>query len=144
MKRFAALLLVAILLLAGSAAANPIDLSGLSFEQLVALRDQLNLAIWNSQEWKEVTVPAGVWKVGEDIPAGHWSFRLAEDDSFPTVYYCDILDSAEKAPGIGWNGWMEIFTKLDQVEDLNMKEGMYFINNCPMIFTPYIKPDFSF
>ena len=144
MKRFAALLLVAILMLAGSAAADPIDLSGLSFEQLVALRDQLNLAIWNSQEWKEVTVPAGVWKIGEDIPAGHWSFRQEEDHDFTVVYYCDILDAAEKGPGTGWDGWMEMFTEPDQVEDLNMKEGMYFINNYPMIFTPYIKPAFSF
>lgn len=51
------------------------DLSGLTFEELVALRDQINLAIWNSQEWQEVEVPQGVWEVGVDIPVGKWTIH---------------------------------------------------------------------
>ncbi len=39
--------------------ATDIDLSHMSFEDLVTLKDQINLAIWNSKEWQEVTVPQG-------------------------------------------------------------------------------------
>ena len=47
--------------------AEDIDLSGMSIDELVELKDRINLAIWNSQEWEEVTVPQGEWIVGEDI-----------------------------------------------------------------------------
>lgn len=50
-----------------------IDLSGMSFDELVALKEQINLAIWNCQEWQEVDVPQGVWEVGADIPSGKWT-----------------------------------------------------------------------
>lgn len=60
------------------ACAEDVDLSGMSFDQLVALKDRINLAIWNSSEWQEVTVPQGVWIVGEDIPAGKWTVRCAD------------------------------------------------------------------
>lgn len=52
-----------------------IDLSGMSFDELVALKDQINLAIWNSEEWQEVEVPQGVWEVGSDIPVGKWEIK---------------------------------------------------------------------
>ena len=54
-----------------------INLSGMSYEELVALKDQINLAIWKSGKWQEVEIPQGVWKVGEDIPAGKWTVKCA-------------------------------------------------------------------
>lgn len=54
------------------------DLSSLTYDELVALKDQINLAIWNSKEWQEVTVPQGIWEVGKDIPAGTWTVRCAD------------------------------------------------------------------
>lgn len=32
-------------------------------------------AIWNTKEWQEVEVPAGVYEVGVEIPAGEWTLR---------------------------------------------------------------------
>ena len=151
MKRFF-LLLLAISLLITAAAADVPDLSGMSFDELVALRDQLNLAIWNSQEWQEVTVPAGVWIVGQDIPAGHWVIRPAPD-TYISVVYCDRLDEYGKAPAVGWRGWSGTLTAKDkgltvnepQEVDLDMVDGMYFINRGTVIFTPYSgKPDLGF
>ena len=37
-----------------------IDLSGMNYDELVALKDQINRAIWNSDDWQEVEVPQGV------------------------------------------------------------------------------------
>lgn len=66
---------LALVLALAPAAFADVDLSNMSFDELVALKDQINLAIWNSQEWQEVEVPQGVWRVGEDIPAGKWTLR---------------------------------------------------------------------
>lgn len=57
------------------AAFADVDLSGMSYDELVALKDQINMAIWNSAEWQEVEVPQGVWEVGADIPAGKWTIK---------------------------------------------------------------------
>lgn len=76
MKRILACALSFIMLLALSPSSYAdIDLSGLSYDELVALKDQINLAIWNSEDWQEVEVPMGVWAVGEDIPAGKWTIK---------------------------------------------------------------------
>lgn len=77
MKKFLVILLALTLL--STAALAEIDLSGMTYDELVALKDQINLAIWNSQEWQEVTVPQGLWEVGKDIPAGHWTVRCADE-----------------------------------------------------------------
>lgn len=134
-----------------SAVAADLDLSSMSFDELVALRDQLNIAIWNSQEWQEVTVPAGVWEVGADIPAGHWTIRCAGDHDISSAIYCDKLDEFGQGPGKGWRGWNSMMTGTGVSNpgvtsvDLEMAEGMYFICRTPMIFTPYAgKPDLGF
>lgn len=57
---------------------SKIDLSELSFDELVELKDRINLAIWESEEWEEVTVPQGRWIVGEDIPAGKWTIKCSD------------------------------------------------------------------
>ena len=93
MKKLITVILILALILPVAALADLPDLSGLSFNELVQLRDQLNLAIWNSQEW-QVTVPIGVWKVGEDIPVGKWTIRAASENENVGTYivYCDVLE----------------------------------------------------
>ena len=77
MKRiFAIVLLFTIALLNASALAD-IDLSGMSFDDLIALQQQVNLALWESDGWQEVTVPVGIYKVGEDIPAGEYQVEAS-------------------------------------------------------------------
>lgn len=151
MKRFIITLLAAALLIAPASAAAP-DLSGMSFDDLVALRDQLNLAIWNSAEWQEVTVPAGVWTIGEDIPAGHWTVHPQPGD-YVLVTYCDSLDQFGTDVAPGWQGWSGCLTGRDNDITSNephevslvMEPGMYFINRHTVTFTPYAgKPDLGF
>lgn len=158
-KTFAFVLILALLLPLSSFASDSadIDLSGLSFDELIALREQLNLAIWNSQEWHDVTVPAGVWEIGKDIPEGHWTIRLAADDILASFAYTDLLDEFGKDVGYGWKGvhgalcnkknrdgslkWPEYSEEID----IDMKSGMYFINKAPFSFTTYVgKPDLGF
>lgn len=154
MKRLFILILAA-LILAGSAAADGIDLSSMSFDELVALREQLNLAIWNCQEWQEVTVPEGTWIIGKDIPAGHWSIRTkAEKHDFFNVYYFDVPDDFGLKPGRGANAlFLDIgspgFSGFGEVNndtiDIDMKDGWYLYLGGACVFTPFAgKPDLGF
>ena len=148
--------ILALFIFCSSALAGSVDLTGLSFDELVSLREQIDLAIWNSQEWQEVEVPAGVWIVGVDIPSGHWTITIV-DNAIGNITYADVLDEYGKRPGKDWQGYSEILNSSRKSDgsyyypaepksfDLDMKSGMYFINNAPVIFTPYAgKPDLSF
>ena len=93
MKKMMIILLVVALLLPTVSTASDIDLSGLSFDELVALKQRVNLAIWSVEEWQEVTVPQGVYKVGIDIPAGHWTITAAEGQH-TYIHWGDKLDES--------------------------------------------------
>jgi len=149
MKRF--ILAVLAIMLTLSAAAD-VDLSGLTFEELAELRDRAQMEMMARGEWQEVTVPAGVWEIGKDIPAGHWVIRPIPD-TYILVTYCDRLDEFGKGVGTGWRGWHDTLTSRTKgmtvneprEADLEMVEGMYFINSGACIFTPYTgKPDLGF
>lgn len=76
MKKLIALVLVALSLIPMVAFAD-VDLSGMSFDELVSLNGKLLKEIVSRPEFKEVTVPTGNYTVGEDIPAGTYSLGLA-------------------------------------------------------------------
>lgn len=44
--------------------------TGMSLSELQAEITEILQAMWKTDEWQEVEVPAGVYKVGEEIPAG--------------------------------------------------------------------------
>lgn len=108
MKRIAALVTcVSMLFSMSTAIFASVDLSGMSYDELVELKDQINLAIWNSEEWQEVEVPQGIWHVGEDIPAGKWTVKCAPYTSSYMMKEADISwgESLNDAgTGISWNG----------------------------------------
>ena len=91
MKKLLTIILILALAVPAAAFADLPDISNLSYDELVQLKDSINLAMWNSQEWQEVTVPQGVWIVGKDIPAGTWTVKCATD-SFSSVTYGDTLN----------------------------------------------------
>lgn len=154
MKRFFTVVLAFALLLLSFSAADEIDLSTLSFDQLAVLRDQLNLAMWNSQEWQEVTVPEGVWVVGKDIPAGHWSIRVASEHDYLYVTYFDEMDPVRRSPVNGNNmfqqdiaspGYSAFGEKNLESVDIDMQDGWFFKCTGAVVFSPYTgKPDLGF
>ena len=146
MKRVLAIILVCIGLV-GMAHAETVDLSGMSYDELVALKDQINLAIWNSSEWQEVEVPQGVWVVGEDIPAGKWTIKAVEGYRV-AVYWGDDLNEA--GTDLGWDGDIYesayVYSKTNSYYDLDelseitwdLKEGQYVVvEDGIAVFSPY-------
>lgn len=133
-----------------------VDLSGMAFDELVALSDQINIAMWSSQEWQEVTVPQGLWLVGEDIPEGHWTIKPV-DGVYAYVAYGNTLESNQKEVSYKSKDYYResIYSPscniYDQGEDLlqmdiDAKAGSYIcIESGDVIFTPYTgKPKLGF
>lgn len=154
MKRIfaAALALILVLVLAPACYAD-VDLSGMTFDELVDLKDQINLAIWNSAEWQEVEVPQGVWTVGEDIPAGKWTIRCNSG------YYTGInigtalnesgtgLSFPYKAAAMVYNPGYRLYSDGNMTEwTVELKTGDYVrVDDAPAIFSPYAgKPSLGF
>lgn len=148
--------LIAIMCLVFPYASAEIDLSGMTYAELVALKDKINLAIWNSKEWQEVTVPQGIWVVGEDIPAGHWNISAPSKAMYTSIECGEKL--MENGISIsfmskkyinetlyGINGYMYTEGARTSI-DIVLENGMYVIidgNNA--IFSPFSgKPDLGF
>ena len=153
MKKLLALILILICMTA-FAAAESFDLSGLSFDELVALKERINLAIWECQEWQEVTVPQGLYVVGEDIPEGTWTVKAATDH-FTVIKFGDTLEpngievgySKKFGSGDAYSKNSRTYRESDPLEfTFTAKKGDYVqVDYAPALFTPYTgKPDLGF
>ena len=132
----------------------PNNLSGLSYDDLVLLKDRINLAMWERQEWQEVTVPKGVYLVGTDIPAGHWTIRTEAISC--SIEVTDKLDETGKRHDWSGDVWSQsvIHAKGDHFDptsdieevDYMLQNGWYvIIEYGSAIFTPYTgKPSLGF
>lgn len=156
MKKLLVIFLVVALMIPSAIAEN-IDLSDLPFDELVALRDRINLAIWQSDEWQEVTVPQGVWKVGEDIPAGHWTVKCAAGWRKTEVNWGEKL--SENRESISWTGRHSVYNSVynpdykyyevgDGITEYSFEvvDGDYIvIDDGDAVFMPYTgKPSLGF
>lgn len=154
MKRIVTLLLLLCAL--SIPALAEVDLSGMTYDELVALKDQINLAMWSSQEWQEVTVPQGVWEIGEDIPEGHWTIKPA-DGVWTSVQYGSVLDTNGKELSYRSDDYYSetMVSPSSRVYeegkdptqiDIDAKAGAYIcIDNGDAVFTPYAgKPSLGF
>lgn len=156
MRKITAMLLV--LLVIGSMSvqvfAETFDLSGFSWEQLLELKAAISKEQLSRDEWEEVTVPEGVWVVGEDIPAGTWTVRC-KSGYLGTIVWGDKLD--ESGHDIAYGKHRDSASvhnpDHDWVEDDDLQEytfeavdGLYIvIKYGPLVFTPFTgKPDLGF
>lgn len=144
---------LALVLALAPAAFADVDLSGMTFDELVALRDQIDLAIWNSQEWQEVEVPQGLYKVGADIPAGKWTIRAPSgeantvkigselDDNGTDVNYRGDLKAIR---GENYTGYVS--SNACDFWTVDLRDDQYVcIKNGPAVFMPYAgKPSLGF
>lgn len=76
MKKLIIVMVVVCLLCSVAVAEN---LSSLSYEDLLVLRDELNAEIMSRPEWKQALVPVGTWYTGTDIPIGYYSITSTND-----------------------------------------------------------------
>ena len=99
MKKILALVLV-IAMCFGFAAAE-IDLSGMTFNELLELQQQVMDALWQMDEsWAHVTLESGRYIVGEDLPAGR--YRLTAVEGGMAVYAVGKFEESEEGLTDRW------------------------------------------
>lgn len=154
MRKFICILLLSFCLLS-LAAAEETDLSGLSFDELAALRDRCQLEMMQRDTWQKVEVPQGVYKVGVHIPAGTWTITC-ETGYLSSIEFGDKLDATGQ--GIDWmadrNAYDAVYNPNsrsykagDRTEyTITLKLGDYvIIDHAPATFTPGASvPSFKF
>ncbi len=126
------------------------------YDSLVALKEDINLAMWMAGKWQEVTVPQGTWKVGKDIPAGHWSVKCAPGARTTQIDWGEEL--AQNGEDISWSGRSSSYNTVYNskhypdadnylhVYSFEVKDGDYIkISSGSAVFMPYVgKPSFTF
>lgn len=152
MKRILSLALALILVLAIPVVSfADIDLSGMSFDELVALKDQINLAIWQSEDWQQVEVPQGVYQIGVDIPAGKWTITPKAD----ATTYIKVGDETTnggtevkmKFGEVVWDTGAMMYKEGNLTEyTIELEDGQYLqVDNGIAVFSPYSgKPTLGF
>lgn len=151
MKKVLVVIIALILVVSMSASAD-INLSDMSFEELKALQQQITLALWACDEWQEVEVPAGVYQIGKDIPAGKWTISPVSGGSLILVYGTKL---DETGANIGM--WDVICSELLYSKDsiwypagepsnctLILADGNYLILEDDTIFTIYVPATLGF
>lgn len=145
MKRLMSIVFAMVLVFSLAATASAeVDLSGLTFDELIALKDQINLAIWNCEEWQEVEVPQGVWEVGADIPAGKWEIKAKTNAETRIIYGTEVKNGGT---GVSARAYEHIkdpgYRNYDANKDvtswiIEVKDGEYLqIEYGSAIFMPY-------
>lgn len=117
------------------------DYSSMSLAELIDARQQIQQAMWETDEWQSVEVPEGIYQIGVDIPAGHWSISAAV--LYPTVEWGISIDEY----GVSIEESIDKMSLGDGKRvDWNLTEGTYIhVRFNPVVFTPYTgKPDLGF
>ena len=144
--RFFAALTLALCLVGAYALAQDIDLTALSYDELVALRDQITIEITSRAEWKEVAVPQGVYEVGVDIPAEYWTLTCT-DNPLAMVIITYGKKTNDSKTAIDITDW-DYYTMLSNTNpscSIDMSDGDFLsISGGSVVFTPYIRPSLGF
>jgi len=128
-----------------------VDLSGMSFDELVALKSHIDLALMSSDEWQEVSVPAGLYRIGEDIPAGKWTIRPSDGHTAEVYYGVGLKDGGSRIDDR--YSFEQITSPTDSYAEYNdiefvnwtLEDGAYImIESSSVVFTPFSGNAFSF
>lgn len=155
MKKILCIVLAAALFgcLALPVAAEGIDLSALSWDELIALKAQINQELTTRDQWQEVEVPQGLWVVGEDIPEGMWTVKSGSKYTLLLTWGYALEEGKQSI------NWLQVPSEVASIHSqqraengelteytFEAKNGMYIeIEYTSAIFTPYTgKPDLGF
>lgn len=150
MKKLITIILILALAVTAAAAETDNEFMGLSYIELMGKLGKVERALWACDEWKTAEVHAGIYKIGEDIPAGHWSLSPSAYDDFYTIGYGSKLNATgTELDYDSIDGWWNISSDysdpmLHQL-DIILSEGYYLYLGHRTTFRPYSgKPTPSF
>ena len=114
--------------------AHAADLSTLTFDELMALREQCQLEIMKRPEWKEVKVPQGIWEIGVDIPEGNYTIILNDNNSGNIWLWGKAKGDYKSNGGLLVN--TSLTSKQPQIGKLILKNGNILELKCDVIMSP--------
>lgn len=116
------------LCLACSSAMADIDLSAMTIDELKALNQSVVSEIMTRKDFTQVRVPAGIYKVGEDIPAGTYTLLCDEDYTMITV----------KDSKGNYTSKMYAIEQHEQIGRLELLSGESIEIQFSVVFMPYV------
>ena len=136
MKKLVCALLIALFVTAAAYAET--GLEEYSFDELMQIRNLLNAEIMSRPEWKEVTVPAGTWVVGQDIPEGVYCINNN------TKQYVNFTVWRKEKDNYSNNGlvYNELIKGGDSFGRIELKTGWIFVSGNQLVFTPPVSLGF--
>lgn len=151
-KLFAMILVIALAMTAVAIAEEDNEFMGLSYVELMGKLGKVQRALWASDGWTSVDVQAGIYKIGEDIPAGHWVISPAKYDDFYTIGYGTKLNrTGTDLDTDSIDGWWNISSdysdSLLHSLDITLEDGYYLQLSHMSTFKPYSgkpNPQFHF
>lgn len=131
MKKVIALI-AALILIAGSAAAEIPDLSSLSDEELLLVIQTAQRLLFDSSLSEGVRVPQGTYTVGTDIPAGTYRIEITDGTGYYEVY--DKPDGRLLHAGITGSGY-----NITEIGKITLEDGYVLsLINSSFVFYPYV------
>lgn len=147
MKKLIAMVTVLMLLASffvSFAEPETIDLSTMSLEEIALLIQRAQFAMFETVDWQEVTVPAGIYQIGVDIPAGKWNVSMGKN--WARIKIGAALNDTGNEVDNRSDGYYSVQLNEDvSSRDITFFEGMYVeIYNASLIFRPAVGATFSF
>ena len=115
-----------------------VDISGLTYDQLLALQKEVQAALWASPEWKEIRVPAGVYRIGEEIPAGRYAITA---EKFGWLYLGNLNRDKTAVDDSAFADFNQALIDDGETVTWTLPEGKYLQLEIPAVFT--LPPSFS-
>ena len=148
MKKLIVLIIALVLLLSSAAAESNNPLADYSLDELLFMRRTLDKVLFNHPDVKSVTVPEGIYKIGEDIPAGDYDI-IAVSGEMSSIVYFEHLDPLGYTYKEGEPFQWEIVSNMPDNDvksyHFHFDEGNYVrVSLAPAIFTTYTGPKFTF
>ena len=122
MKKLVAVLLIVITIPLFAFAET--DISSMSFDELIALRQSLMMEIMKRPEWSETTLEAGTYKIGKDIPSGY--YKAHPVNSFMEI---KLFSGSKEVDYIMVYG--------EDLGKLYLEDGLTLKTNGTILLTPY-------
>ena len=94
MKKLITIILILALFLPAAALADLPDISALTEAELIELNHQIQLMLFSQKLVDGVTVPAGEYIVGEDVPEGVYRVEVVYKSAGGTLFIFDKADDS--------------------------------------------------
>ena len=101
MRKLLLVALAVLMMIPALSTAETIDLDSMTWAQLRTLYTKVANELWSRDEMQEVVVPAGIYKIGTEIPAGKWAI-YAHPNLYVTITYGKELNSS--GTSVSWLG----------------------------------------